>query len=253
MARDWLRQLSNMLRALAVHAVSAVALVLDVATRLIGRAWRVVRGPVMFVLNVILALLLLFEEWGWQPLVALLGRLARFRLWARMEVWIAGLPPYAALVVFALPTLILLPLKLIGVWLLANGHILTAGGLLLAAKIASTAFIARAFLLTKPALMQIAWFRWAYERFMPWKDALFAQIRASWAWRYGRMMKTRVKHEARRAWARWRPGVVAAWNRVRARVRLAWDRLRMRARLAWAQAKSAAVAFWRRRPGAERF
>lgn len=238
---DWLRRLANALQAAAVHAVSAAALALDLVSRLIACAWRVVRAPVLFVVNVVLALLLLFEEWGWQPLVALLGRLARFRFWARMEVWIAGLPPYGALVVFALPTTILLPLKLIGVWLLANGHVLTAGALLVVAKIASTAFIARAFLLTKPALMQIAWFRWAYEHFMPWKEALFARIRASWVWRTGRVVKMRAKQEVRRAWRRWRPFLAAAWMRARAGARKAWARM-----------KVAAFMLWQRWRGAER-
>jgi hypothetical protein len=241
MVGDWLTRLAAALRTAVIRAMPVATVVLDAASHLVAAAWRVVRRPVLFAVNVILALLLLFEEWGWQPLVALLGQLARFRLWARMEVWIAGLPPYGALVVFALPTLILFPLKVAGVWLLANGHVLTAGALLFAAKIASTAFIARAFLLTKPALMRIAWFRWAYERFVPWKDALFAQIRASWAWRYGRMVKTRVKLETKRAWLRWKPPLEAVWARAKTGVRKGLARVRV-----------AALAFWQRWGGAER-
>ena len=52
--------------------------------------------------------------------------------------------------------------------------------------------------------VQIVWFAQLYNRFVPWKDALFAAIRASWAWRYGRMIKTRVKLEIGRVWVRWR-------------------------------------------------
>jgi hypothetical protein len=33
----------------------------------------------------------------------------------------------------------------------------------------------------------------AYNWFIPWKDAVFAQIRSSWVWRYGRMLKRRIK------------------------------------------------------------
>src|SRR5262245_47450232 len=69
----------------------------------------------------LLALVLVFEEWGWQPLAAALARLARFRLWARMETAIAELPPYVALGVLALPSVLILPLKLVALYLIAHG------------------------------------------------------------------------------------------------------------------------------------
>ena len=65
------------------------------------RAWKAVRPTLVFVLNVLAALILLFEEWGWRPLSNLIARLARFPLWAAVERWIAGLPPYGALVTLA--------------------------------------------------------------------------------------------------------------------------------------------------------
>lgn len=178
-------------------------------------AWAAVRPALLFALQVVAALIVLFEEWGWRPLMEALGQFARFRPIAALERWIAGLPPYGALVVFALPTTILLPLKFVAVWLLANGFVWSAGGLFLGAKVASTALIARIFMLTKPALMQLAWFARAYNWFMPWKEALFAEIRASWPWRYGRMVKNRTRLEVKQAWARWKPSIdrsMAYWK-----------------------------------------
>ena len=61
--------------------------------------------------------------------------------------------------------------------------------------------------------MRIAWFARAYDWFVPWKDALFAQIRSSWVWRYGRMLKTRIKLRIHQAWVRMRPRVAQAWQR----------------------------------------
>lgn len=178
--------------------------------------WSLLRPPLIFVLQVIAALIVLFEEWGWQPLMALLGRLTRFKPWAALERWIAGLPPYGALAVFALPMMLLFPLKFVALYLLADGRALAAGAVFLGAKVASTAFIARIFLLTKPALLRIGWFARAYGWFMPWKEAFFAMIRASWPWRYGRMVKNRVRLEAKQAWVRWKPGVLATVARGRA-------------------------------------
>ncbi len=168
-------------------------------------AWSIARTPLIHAANLLLALVVIFEEWGYRPLVALLGWLASFAPLARLEKFIASLPPYAALAVFALPTTLLLPLKFVAMWLLANGHVASATGLFIGAKVASTALIARVFMLTKPALMRISWFARAYNWFMPWKEALFAEIRASWVWRYGRMVKNRIKLEAKQAWARLKP------------------------------------------------
>ncbi len=121
-------------------------------------AWQHIRPPLSFTLQVLAALILLFEEWGWRPLVDALAYLSRFRIVARLELVIAGLPPYGALAALALPTSILFPLKLLAVYLVANGKLFAASLLFVGAKIASTALIARLFLLTKPSLMQIGWF-----------------------------------------------------------------------------------------------
>ena len=191
---------------------------------LLRTAWLIARGPLIAALNVSAALILLFEEWGWRPLSELLARLAEFTPIAALERWIASLPPFAALLVFALPTTLLMPLKFVAVWLLSNGHFAAATLLFIGAKIASTALIARVFVLTKPSLMQIDWFAGAYNWFVPWKNALFAEIRSSWVWRYGRMLKTRTRLEIAHAWTRLKPRVVKQWRRWTGR-ELSIDRL----------------------------
>jgi hypothetical protein len=169
---------------------------------MLAKTLAALRVALRHALALLLALVVLFEEWGWRPLAALAARLARFRVVARLEAAIAALPPYAALAVFATPTLLLFPLKLVAMWLLAKGQVVAASGLFVAAKVASTALVARLFMLTRASLMRIGWFARAYNWFVPWKEALFAEIRASWPWRYGRMVKTRVKLAGQRAWAR---------------------------------------------------
>ncbi|WP_245280039.1 hypothetical protein [Hyphomicrobium sp. 99] len=180
-------------------------------------AWSIARGPLITALNIVMALIILFEEWGWRPLSDLIGRLAKFAPIAAAERLIARLPPYAALLVLALPTAFLLPLKFVAVWLLANGHFATATLLFIGAKVASTAIIARLFILTKPSLMQIGWFARGFNWLMPWKDALFAQIRASWVWRYGRVMKARIVEEAKRSWRQLSPYASDLWRRLTGR------------------------------------
>jgi hypothetical protein len=204
--------------------------------------WRLVRAPLLMVLQLAAALVVLFEEWGWRPLVALLGTLARFEVWARLELFIAGLPPYGALAALALPTSILLPLKLLALYLLAQGHALSGGALFIAAKLTSTALIARLLMLTKPALMRIGWFARAHDWLIPWQEAMFAVIRASWVWRYGRMVKTRVRLEAKKAWLRLRPRLVAALARAPA----AWARLEPRLKVEALRVRLAVRRMWQR-------
>jgi hypothetical protein len=191
--RDW-----------AARLWRATAIALSSLRVILKTAWSIARGPLMFVLQVLAALIILFEEWGWKPLSEALGWLATFAPIAALERWIAGLPPYGALAVFALPMTVLFPLKLAALWLITFGYFGWATIVFVGAKIASTAIIARIFTLTKPALMRIAWFASAYNWFVPWKDAFFKTIRDSFAWRYGRMLKNRIKLEVHQTWVGWR-------------------------------------------------
>jgi len=144
--------------------------------RLLSGLFNVTIGPV-------LALILIFEEWGWEPLSRLLGYLARLPLWARMEAFITRLPPYGALVAFFVPALMLLPVKLLALYWIGRGHALLGLAVVLAAKMLGTAAVARLFALTQPALMRLAWFARLYGRWKPWKDALIARVKSSPLWR----------------------------------------------------------------------
>ena len=145
-----------------------------------------------------IALLILFEEWGWVPLANALARLGRLAAFRWIERRIQALPPYAALCVFFLPTIGLLPIKLFALWLIGQGHAFLGVAVIVIAKIAGTAVIARLFMLTHPALMQLGWFARLYARWTGWKDALIARVRASPAWR----AIARAKAEARALWQR---------------------------------------------------
>jgi hypothetical protein len=153
------------------------------------------------------AFILLFEEWGWEPLAALLAKLARLPLWARVERRIEALPPWGAVALFALPALALLPVKLLALFLIGRGNALMGVVVLLTAKVLGTAILARLFTLTQPALMRLAWFARWYPRWKTWKDGVIAQVRRSAPWQAGLRWNAR----ARAQWAafRQRYGLVA--------------------------------------------
>ena len=172
-----------------------------------GNFWRSLRKlPLRLLKNLfggLLALLILFEEWGWEPLqraLAWVGQLPGLR-W--LEGRVKTLPPYGALAMFLAPTLLLLPVKLLALWFIGQGHVLAGTLVIIAAKLAGTAIVARLFSLTRPALMQLPWFARLYTRWHDWKDTLLAQVRASWPWRLGRLLKHRLRQRWQHLQARW--------------------------------------------------
>lgn len=164
---------------------------------------RFVRGVVRPVFTGVVALILLFEEWGWEPLAAALERLGRLTFLSWLERSIRALPPWAALATFAVPALALLPIKLLALFLIGHGQAFAGVAVLVAAKVGGTALLARLFTLTQPTLMRLRWFAHWYPRWKSWKDRVMAQVRASPVWRAG----SRLRQRMRAAWARWRqPG-----------------------------------------------
>lgn len=174
-----------------------------------GHLWHaLVRLPLRLLKGLfgwLLALVILFEEWGWEPLQRALAWISRLPGLRWLERRIQVLPPYAALALFLVPTLMLLPVKLLALWLMGQGKILSGTLVILAAKLIGTAIVARLFALTQPALMQLAWFAHSYVRWTRWKNALLGQVRTSWPWRFGRVIKHRLRQH---------------WQRLRARFKL---------------------------------
>lgn len=180
------------------------------------RTVRLTQRVVWHALQLLFALVILFEEWGWKPLSAAIARLSQFDAVARLEMWVRFLPPWPALAVFLVPSVLFLPLKLASLWLIGGGHMVAATLLFAFAKVAGTALYARIFQLTQPALMQLAWFARLYNAFVPWKEAVIAQVHASWAWQTASALKARLKIAAKAAWAQMRPAAMALLGRMRA-------------------------------------
>jgi hypothetical protein len=152
---------------------------------IIRAIWRVVAAAGAW----IVALYVLFFEWGWEPLARALGVLVRLPAVRWIEARIAALPPYAALAVFGVPTAALLPVKLLALALVARGHAVLGVVVILAAKVIGTAIVARLFMLTQPSLMRLAWFARGFARWMVFKAVILERARASLPWRLGRGLK----------------------------------------------------------------
>ena len=167
-------------------------------------------------LLILLALVFLLEAWLWEhlsPLVAwVVARLPLRTLKEKIAAAIVNLPPAATLVVFVVPFIVLLPLKFAEFYLLAHRQWFAAIVVLILAKLLGLGVTAFIFDLTRPKLLQMAWFRWLYEKVLGWLDwahalvdpikqrirrllAIFAPRRAGRAmklfWRIRRRMRAR--------------------------------------------------------------
>jgi len=146
----------------------------------------------------LLALLILFEEWGWEPLQRVLAKLAKLPPLAWLDRRIARLPPYGALAVFFVPALALVPVKIGALWLIGRGHAGLGLALIALAKLAGTAVLAHLFALTRPALMRLAWFARWHARWMAWKAGLLLRLRDSGPWRQAREVSRWLRERWRR-------------------------------------------------------
>ena len=153
-------------------------------------------GPTMRRLTrplwILLALVFLFEAWLWDHLKPVVGWLVAWIPWARLKVQVTAaiehLPPYATLLVFLVPVILLLPLKFLGLWMLAHGLWLGAVATLGLAKVVSLGVTAFIFDITRPKLLQIGWFRWFYQHMLAWIE---------WAHQLVDPIKRRIKARLR--------------------------------------------------------
>ena len=132
--------------------------------------WRGLRG----LLLALAALVLLIEEWGWQPLTAWAARLSQWGPVAWLEALIRRAPPGLALALFLVPAALLFPIKLLALWFIHRGRAALGLAVILAAKLLGTALVGRLFILMEPQLMRFAWF----ARALGWWRATKLRIKA---------------------------------------------------------------------------
>src|SRR5512147_1363202 len=116
---------------------------------------------------VLLAIIFLIEAWLWdhlEPIVAWFVALIPLRAFKQ---WLADrvdtLSPAMTLIVFVVPVLPLFPLKLVGLWLLTHEYWMSAVFTILFAKFLGVGVTAFIFDVTRPKLLEMAWFERLYE------------------------------------------------------------------------------------------
>lgn len=139
------------------------------------------------------AAIVFFEE----VLLHYLGvAMAAFGRWppvARLERWLAGLPPWAALLAFVAPSTLVLPVKLAAVFFALQGRFGLAAASVALGKVLATALVARLYQVLRPTLVTMPWFLASETWLFAWRDRLYAFVRALPVWQKAKTMMRRAR------------------------------------------------------------
>ena len=137
---------------------------------------------------IFLALVFLLEAWLWDHLEPLVARVVNLVPWGKFKEKLArlieDLPPWATLIVFVIPFIVLLPLKFLEVYFIAKRDWLAVGIVLIVAKLLGLGVTAFIFDVTRDKLLQMGWF----HRMYVWVMAL-----RSWAHDITEPVRERVR------------------------------------------------------------
>ncbi|HTO62421.1 MAG TPA: hypothetical protein VMM15_14330 [Bradyrhizobium sp.] len=119
---------------------------------------------------ILLAIVFLIEAWLWDHLEPIVARFVAAIPLHAFKQWLAervdALSPAMTLIVFIVPVIPLFPLKLAGFWLLAHEHWMSAFFTILVAKFLGVGVTAFIFDVTRPKLLEMAWFERLYDYIM---------------------------------------------------------------------------------------
>lgn len=128
------------------------------------------------------AAIVFFEDVLLHYLGLAMAAIARWPPIARIEAWLAGLPPWAALIAFVAPSTLVLPVKLAAVWFAMQGKFVLATGAIVLGKVVATALVARLYKILRPTLLQLSWYLRAETWLFDFRDRVYGFVRALPAW-----------------------------------------------------------------------
>jgi hypothetical protein len=122
------------------------------------------------ILRTTVAAVFLCLSWLWDmlapPIQWALDRLPLQRLKQAVIRFMDRLPPYATLLVFLIPIIVIEPLKILAVWLFAKGQFAVGLTTFIGAEVLRFSLVAFLFKVCRDKLLSIGWFAWAYGWFV---------------------------------------------------------------------------------------
>jgi hypothetical protein len=149
----------------------------------IWKAFVIVLATIYFVADALFATIT-------HPLSRWLGRQ---RLWSRLRTWIRSLRPYPSLALFAVPVIILEPVKPVAAYLAVTGHIMGSATVLITGEILKLVLVERLFSLNRDKLLTIPAFAWSYGKYRMARDWLESLEAWQMVRRWSRMARLAIR------------------------------------------------------------
>jgi hypothetical protein len=136
----------------------------------------------------------------------LLGWVARLRFVIRLQDIVAALPPYAILVLLAIPFAFAEPAKIYALYLMAEGQFVTGVVTISMAYLVSLVVIERIYHAGRAKLKTIPWFAHLIDWLTGIRDRLLAWARATRIWAFSIKLKQSARALAAKLRLRFRAG-----------------------------------------------
>jgi hypothetical protein len=115
--------------------------------------------------------------------------LSGLRIVEALAAWLAALGPYPTLVLFLVPVIILEPVKPVGAYLIATGHLVSGISLIVIGEVLKIVLVERLFHFSRDKLMTIP----AFARVYNWAQAWLDYVRSQPLWQATLRQLTAVK------------------------------------------------------------
>jgi hypothetical protein len=115
--------------------------------------------------------------------------MARQRVFIRLRRWIGSLRPYSSLALFAVPIIVLEPVKPVAAYLIATGQIAAGVTVLAIGEILKLVIVERLFKLCRRKLLKIPLFAWGYGQWRQGVDWIISMR----AWQAARRWILKVR------------------------------------------------------------
>jgi hypothetical protein len=149
------------------------------------------------VLIILASLWMLFEDWVWDSIVALMEAVGKLKAINRFETFLARQNSYLLLALFVFPFFIMIPAKLYGLYLITNGKVIRGVAIFVIAKGLITALLTRLFMISRDKLLQIKAFAAFFCWFRDKKEWLYSEVRKLPAWQTARAWIAQLKMKLR--------------------------------------------------------
>ena len=158
---------------------------------------RIVKHTLELLIVPLVVAVVFFEEVLLHYLGVLMAGLAKWPPVARFEAWLRTLPPWAALLFFVAPSLLILPVKLAAVWFAYKHHFALSLASVILGKMLATALVARLYHVLRPTLAQMPWYVRAEAWLFNLRDRVYGFVRALPVWQQAKAMIQAIRRWVR--------------------------------------------------------